>query len=566
MSNPALSAQNQDWVNSITELFPHDIAKIIDKKYYSHFKSFYRELLRNGVPEYRAVVDSAFKANVWLRTEWLPLAKNASLAFAMNDDEITKMANGIISELTQISVETANNFDCLDDGIQGIEGGELSKGAIRAGNLIVIEKAMEQCDRLKIKYAKGNFEAASKRYLDTLFWIRKLRRAIYPLRENIARKAGMIGKFKSPYSTLKAQDIRTRQLARAAKWSRENFAINPSTKQPISMADIIACAENSYRARIIAKAAGLNNLKAENNLASAMITITCPGAFRVGKSDERTITECIEYMRQIDKRISAAISKDKLKIAGMQVPQPHQDGTPHQHIYVIGSKADIQFFYNIIDKKAMDIHPFEKGAAEARTKIDWEDTTKGVLSTYVLSYVLRFTTPEKEKLDITDDQKKHQEASAEKDGSAEDSYYFMNGLRRVGWFGLPADYAWEACRSATAEIIKSNPQIAKICEAAKAGNFAKFTELVGGIAIPRKDRPYKAITEDKTTKFGDTYQRYLGATIFGINVIVKGDVWELVAGLTINYPSGDESPKSRDFCDDMSELVCLWAIPEPAPD
>jgi len=563
---PALPKQHIHWAYGITRPFPNDISSAVVSRFHVKFKSIYYDLLREGFSPRQANHSAATNAVEWFEAEWKPLAENAAMTFSMDEKKIAEFAKRIISEITGESLHAANSFDLLDDGEQGLYTEKLSIGAIRKSQLTIIKSSQELCKNLNIPFATGNIKAQSAKYLTTAFWTRKIKRSIYPERENIARKAGMIGKKASPYSTAEAQHIRNKQLKRTEVWASHNYAVNPDTKEPISMTKIMKTSVDSYRARIIAKATGLNKLKAENNWKAAMITVTCPGAFRVGKIDEHTISECIDYMRKIQKRISAAISDEKLQIAGMQVPQPHQDGTPHQHMYVIGEEADIQRFYDIIKDRATELHPNESNASEIRTELDWEDRARGgALSTYVLSYVLRFTTPEKEALGITDNKKEYQEASAEKNGSAEDSYYYMNGLRRVGWFGLPADYAWEAARRISKSYATSNPELLPIREAALNGDYATFTNLMGGIAIPRKERPYKPLTEQQTSYAGETYNRYVGAIIFGISIRVKGNSWSLISGLNMNYPRGDKSPESDDLYDDMDEIICLWAIPEPIP-
>jgi len=568
---PLISDSGFKFIESVSSLYPEDIKPKIETLYLNKAKKIFSRL-KKKYPDFIAAPKAIYQTNVWYREVWKDKAKGYTAALAMNDDDVIFLAKKITSTLTRRSINISNKFDNLDDGLPALNNGKVSRGANRAAQKFIIRWGLHICKGLSIPHAKGGFDSASARYLDVTFWIRKLRRAIYPVREDICRTLQMINKKTSPYSSKAAQEIRNSQLAKAANWSENMLAINPTTGEPISMKAIIDCAYDSYKSRIIAKASGLKNLQKENNWKSAMVTITCPGGFRAGKKHEQSIQGCIEYLRTTNKQINEEARKQGLKIAGLQVFQPHKDGTPHQHIYIIGSESDIISFYEIVKSRAWKTKAGDrqKYIEESRTKLDWEDSDKGSLCTYALSYVLKLSTKESE--EVAGDEKillqkeeYEQEPACEKNGSAEDAFYALNRIRRIGWIGLPDDYAWEACRKVSEKRTQHSAELSEASKAAKAGDYAEWTSLMGGICVKSKDRPYKSITVEKIDKYGDTYKQYIGAELFGISIILKGNSWSLVAGVNMNYPRGERSPEEHENYDDFDEIICLWEIPEPIP-
>lgn len=485
--------------------FPDDIRAALIETWHHRVDSTFAKAEENLPPWHTywhllAEEKARVEANVWLRDNWRNRVKQISFAFRLTDDELGKLAFKISSRFSQRRIDT---FLRLSETI------DTAKANIKADKLIV-RRGVNACKRLKISPASGGFAAAAMRYCDTAFWIRKLRSTVYPLREMYAREIGMIDNYASSHGV----GVRRDMLSKADKWAQGTVAINPETNEPVSMADILASASGAYKARIIAKATGLRNLQDANGWDSAMITITCPWSFRAGKKNYRDTQGCLAHLRAVQKRIGTSADKDELTLAGLTVFQPHRDGTPHQHSYVIGPKADIERFYEIVQEKALhDVLPDEEGADEHRTDIEWENRSKGSLSSYALSYVLRLTKD-------TPTDPDQPTPSCEKDGSGEDAWYSLNHARRIGWFGLPEDYAWEASRRVSRHA--TGGKLAKLRKAAKDGDYAAWVELVGGIAAKRKDRPYGSITENRENRFGEASSRYIGAELFGVQIIIKG--------------------------------------------
>jgi len=392
------------------------------------------------------------------------------------------------------------------------------------------------CKRLDTNQASGDVTVRGKKYMDAKFWRRKLNSVVNPLREEYLYKLGMIKKGRTHYASSVGQRIRASALRAQKQWAAQHIVKSESGDFERPLSEIIDEKEKGYRAKITAKAAGLNKYAKKHGMTAAMITVTCPGTFR---RDGTTIQGGLDHLRAVWKRALAEINKQTLTVAGLMVWQPHKDALPHQHIYMIGSQNDISVAYDIINDKALATYPDEKGGKEKRTSIKWQDDKLGSLSSYGLSYVIRYAKDEDE-----DDGDETSGEACEMDGSAEDSWYAMNRCRRIGWFGLPSDVHWENCAQVQDWKLKEikDKKLLKMIEAAKDGDYCKWMTLAGGIAVKRKERRMSSIRVERETQYGEKGWRYIGSEINNIEIIIRNVVpmliEKLLAVVIPNYPRG----------------------------
>jgi len=385
-----------------------------------------------------------------------------------------------------------------------VEKPETYNAVVKSGDWI--------CKRLNTSSPTGNTKIRSKKYLDEKFWCRKLRRVVQPLREEYLYKLGMVGKYTSNYSSYNAQRTRKNMLNNQKKWARQQILKSEDGSYEELLSDVIEEKEKGYRAKITAKAAGLNKYAKANGLTAAMITVTCPGTFR---KDGTTIRDGLNHLRAVWKRSLAEVNKQQLRVAGLMVWQPHKDALPHQHIYIIGSENDISEAYDIINNRALAVYPDEEGGKENRTDIKWQDDKQGSLSSYGLSYVIRYAKDEDEDEDDGE--------ACEKDGSAQDAWYSINGCRRIGWFGLPSDTHWSSCAQTPDWQIKEikDESLLEMIDAAKKGDYCEWMTLCGGIAVKRKERKMESIRVERESNYGEKIWRYIGSVINNIDIIVR---------------------------------------------
>jgi len=363
------------------------------------------------------------------------------------------------------------------------------------------------CHRLGANTATGKTKIRSLKYREAKFWRRKLRAVTQSLRENYLQKIGIIKKHGSQYSSWTAQQSRKKMLANQEAWAANNNVVSADGKYNENMLNIINENKRCYRAKIIAKTTGLNDYADKHGMTCALITITCPGTFR---RDGTTIDEAIDYMRRTWKRTTAARLYDKINIGGFMVFQPHKDGYPHQHAFIIGEKKDIAAYYEIINNRAMAMYPNEPGAAKHRTDIIWEDREKGHLSSYALPYMIRMT----EGADG---------GTLEVNGSAEDAWFCAHRVRRITSIGLPSDIHWSNCAKAKRWQVKDK-KAKKMRKAARKGNYATWLELAGGLGVKRKDRKMSSIRVEGETEYGEKSWRYIGSEIHNSYIVVRGEI------------------------------------------
>ena len=407
-----------------------------------------------------------------------------------------------------------------------------NESSIHAANAEIRWRGERICRKVGIHppSPKKSDDAVARRFLDRTWWKRVMRYALYPRREQVARDIGLV----KEYSSRAGRQTRRAMLRRQAEFVAAASAREKATGKEIPLEQLAKAKIEGEQARLVAKATGLLRYADEQGWQSAMITITCPGEFR---RDGTTIAEALDYLRGVWARIRAAAHRKGLKVAGAGVFQPHKDGLPHMHDFVIGPEADLAEFVEIVQEHALRLYPDEPGADEHRVDVRYEDRRKGRLSSYLLRYVVReYARPS-------------EPTANDRTGSAVDAWYAMHHCRRIFWHGLPPDLWWESHRRCTRRQAKSR-RVRQLRKAARSGDYCRWLSEMGGVTgSSRRGRDTMTLHDVRENKYEEEVKVAVGVVTDGVAIVIRRE-WEIVLRTVIvNDPSDGLSSANDDFLD-----------------
>jgi len=309
------------------------------------------------------------------------------------------------------------------------------------------------------------------------FWRKSISNPARKQEENLAVELKL---FNDSYCSAAAKERHAEELAAKAAYISTLMNSNEASKKK---AHAIEAKRYHHQALTTAKARGLTNLKHRLGLHAIMLTLTCPPEVR----KDSNIEGCIEYLSRFQNKLSSFRSNHSLGLAGLTSIEPHKRGYPHLHTYAVGTKSDLVKLIRCAEEITKS---FSNSSRNRSLNIKWEDNSISSLAFYVAKSTLH---PSFEL----------------------DAWYSTHQQRRLNYFGLPADEVWNALRS---KPLFSNTKCKKKLHAAqlaaKDGDYATFCQLVGGLALRRKERPYKVLYLKYLNQFNDVTKRKMGIIIF----------------------------------------------------
>ncbi len=297
--------------------------------------------------------------------------------------------------------------------------------------------------------------------------------------------------FNSSYCSSAAKERHAEELA--AKAAYLNTLLN-GDEANIKKAHAINAKLLMHQALTIAKIRGLINLKNKLGLHAIMITFTCPPKVRKGNN----IEACFAYLTKLQNKLTTFRSNHNLSLTGLTSIEPHNDGYPHMHTYIVGNKEDLNQIIAYSEK-------LTRKSPSRTLNIIWEDSNISDLGFYVAKSILY------PKFEL-------------------DAWYRAHNQRRVNYFGLPADEVWNDLRKKPLSCSMGNKKLRAAQLAAKNGDYATFCLSVGGLALRRKDRPYKILYRKHLDAFNDVTRRKIGIIVFG-RLIPKKHVLHTVVNI-----------------------------------
>jgi len=324
------------------------------------------------------------------------------------------------------------------------------------------------------------------------FWRKSISNPARKQEENLAVELKL---FNDSYCSAAAKERHAEELAAKAAYISTLMNSNEASKKK---AHAIEAKRYHHQALTTAKARGLTNLKHRLGLHAIMLTLTCPPEVR----KDSNIEGCIEYLSRFQNKLSSFRSNHRLGLAGLTSIEPHKGGYPHLHTYAVGTKSDLVKLIRCAEKITKS---FSNSSRNRSLNIKWEDNSISSLAFYVAKSTLH---PSFEL----------------------DAWYSTHQQRKVNYFGLPADEVWNDLRKKPLSYSLGNKKLRAAQLATKDKDYATFCRSVGGLALRRKDRPYRILYQKCIDAFNDVTRRKIGIVVFG-RLIPKKHVLHTVVNI-----------------------------------
>lgn len=242
-------------------------------------------------------------------------------------------------------------------------------------------------------------QAAVKRICCELFWRRQLRRAQVRKREAQQQDAGNICARVMPY----VHDVTSaRHLERHAanRAMLEATEIENADGDVITLWDAVQASTSNKsirRGELMTRIRGCEEWATEAGMVGIFTTNTLPSRFHAslftgGKNpnfDGSTPRDGQGWLSKTWARARAKIQRQKIKVFGFRVAEPHHDGCPHWHMLLWVDAAQAMQLQEVLRDCWLQHEGDEYGAQEYRFKHEAIDPAKGGAIAYVAKYIAK---------------------------------------------------------------------------------------------------------------------------------------------------------------------------------
>lgn len=275
------------------------------------------------------------------------------------------------------------------------------------------------------------------------------------------------------------------------------------------------------------------------------------------------------YLQTVWGRIQAALAREDINIYGFRVAEPHHDGTPHWHGLFFMAAEHRKAFRRIVarygcrdSREELGLHYYEtktqakaaakleqqrrrdvgehvpslahllsqpEFAAEAdfwcnpsakvfagiNARVDFEaiNWKKGTAAGYIAKYIAKNIDGKNAHGDSIGFDGEDEAMSAVEAAERVNTWAATWGIRQFQQIGGPPVTVWRELRRegmATAECTEEASLIVRAAMAADRGDWGKFVVLMGGVSLPRKQRPVQLYKEDlaELNRYGEPRDKF----------------------------------------------------------
>ena len=204
-------------------------------------------------------------------------------------------------------------------------------------------------------------------------------------------------------------------------------------------------------------------------------------------------------------KIRAKLNRERLRIFGFRVAEPHHDGTPHWHILAFMRPEDKEQIHRIMRTYALDEDPYESGAQENRFKFVDIDPSKGSATGYIAKYISKNIDGYQPGNEVDDETGQNLKEMA-KNVTAWSSRWGIRQFQQIG--GAPVT-VWRELRRLGSQKVE-NPIIDPVLAAADVGDWAAYTQLQGGATAERRDILVRISYEEEQNQFEEDVKKIKG--------------------------------------------------------
>jgi hypothetical protein len=383
--------------------------------------------------------------------------------------------------------------------------------------------------------------SALARLQDEDWWLRQIRRAYQRHRELVAIMAGDVRRGVSPYVSHRAfVDYRSNKVAQA-RWLADMLVVNEDQGLELSLAEAHAASVSNpeiRRVELMVRMRGFEDLAWEQGHAAEFYTWTTPSRFHawntVKEDRGRSVRnkryrgtsprDAQAYLCRQWAKARAAMARAGITVYGFRVVEPHHDGTPHWHMLFFVEPAQRDQLREILGRYACEHDQDEiKNHRSARFDVLAIDPAYGSATGYIAKYIAKNIDGHR----VGDDYEA--EAQANETATNVAAWASLWGIRQFQQIGGPSVTVWRELRRLREAV--EDPLIEPARVAADAGNWAEFIGAMGGVSLPRQDRPIKLahLVTPCASKYGEDLRRLVGVTSAGgCSMRTRLDGWAVV--------------------------------------
>lgn len=473
--------------------------------------------------QYRRRKHGGRSANINLRKA-VELIKDAQSVFGVPVNELTssvareKVASdhaaqcvAIVSNLTHGMTVPMNAVELLNAAMDPVRPWGFSP---------VIPDASKGVDDLFITMAV----AAVARLQDAEWWERKITTEYERYAEYVKILSGFVRKGVSPYvSNEAAINFRTKKTAQA-KWLAAMDVENEEQDLTLSLADAHASSVSNpevRRVELMARMRGFEDLANQGGFAGEFYTWTAPSkhhpyttrgngkkAVKNRKYNGATPRDTQQYLCSQWAKVRAKLAREKIDVFGFRVVEPHADATPHWHMMLFVKPEQRNLLREIMEAYACE-HDADELVSGTKVRFDYQaiDPTRGSATGYLAKYIAKNISGSA--VTIGEDFEAETAADTTLNVAAWSSLW---GIRQFQQIGGPAVSVWRELRRLQEAV--GDPVIERTRAAARVGAWAEFVEAMGGVNLPRAERPVTMahLIEEGASKYGEDVKKIVGVS------------------------------------------------------
>lgn len=270
--------------------------------------------------------------------------------------------------------------------------------------------------------------AQAARVRDAKFWRRFLVRRVREARERLHLQLGLVGKGARQYCSEGAREHRKMQLIKQAEWLQNTVlrAVIDGKLVELPLAQVAKGAHQKL-SKLYAFIAAMDRLAVDAGLTVALLTTTLEGAWHANPEYKReghrwngaSPREANQELGARFQAIRRDLEKQGIKLSGLWTGEPHADGCPHRHHWLMYApqhqRAVLAAFLKYFPGKLKlrrdahaggdiiigtredalrGLHRKLKPNEGAQVDVSLTDRTKGSGASYVLKYVMKAVLPE----------------------------------------------------------------------------------------------------------------------------------------------------------------------------
>jgi hypothetical protein len=474
-------------------------------------------------------------ANTYLRTCGLTRCTEVQQQYAIENTGKSLIVQKFYEQLSKLPILDKIDVEELGGKIAGymhnliikfLETEEF-KLSNNAHELAIYKFALEQLKPLKITapyfadYKKGEISEqqiviALAKLSDDKWWKSRLKRTWGFQREHLAIAAGQVQKHASPYASRTCVGEWKEQKRKNREWLKKQCIENTETGEQFELVlqvDKSNANPAIRRCELMVRMRGFEDIADEYGYEGAFITLTAPSKYHavhakggfVKNWNGGTPRDTQRYLCGVWAKIRAKLNRERIKIFGFRVAEPHHDGTPHWHILVFMLPEHKQRVYEIMQTYALEEDGGEQGAQYARFKFENIEKEKGSATGYIAKYISKNIDGYQLDNEVDDETGQNLKEMA-KNVTAWASRWGIRQFQQIG--GAPVT-VWRELRRLGSQKVES-PTIDPVLAAADAGDWAAYTQLQGGAMVQRKDLRVRISYEEAQNQFEEDIKKIKG--------------------------------------------------------